>query len=699
MMADAGHRTKPRGAGLSWLGWGGALLAAVSPLVGAAADWLPLGTPYKRNLAAGTLQLVLLALAAGALATWGAGRWRRPSLKVSARAARLAVTGGVLAYAAGLSAMSLVRHRALLTGIWDLGYYAQITWGLAQLQVPRSSVWYDAPWGNHSTFILLLAAPFLSLFGDPAALLVLQSAVLALGAVPAYLLGDRVWGEPLGGLAAAGAYLLYPPLQFANLFDFHADTFATPLLLAAFAALFAGRPGWAMLWAGALVLVKEDMALVAVTFGVYAAAVHRRRGGLALAAGAAAVFALLVWVIIPAWIDRPYFSLFNRWAYLGNTPGELILSPVLRPAAFFGALLHPERLGYLLLLLAPLAGLPLLAPEVLAVGLPPLVSNLLSTAEAQYTIRAQYTATLTPILLAAATVGSRRAADWLQRCGLRRTAPLAGLAATTLMASLAFSPLPWSQDVFARKQFWDGAPRRALAAIASHVPAEASLSAANHLGAHLALRRHLYLFPHGVDTAEFVLLDVGGRDYVGAAPNPETFRPLLRSLVESRPLVAVQDGLALFGQGKPSPDGVARLVALRAVPAPDARPAGAFALVAGSVHPSRLAPREHLRARYTWLAAAPASGVPCVAEALMPASGPPVWEDRRPLFHGLLRTERWPAGWAADDAVVVTVPETVPPGAYTWTVTTWIDGKGDGCAKPPEASPGVALSQIRILPW
>ncbi len=699
MRAHPNLPPKQGAAWLGWLGWGGVLLAAAAMMAGAAANWLPLGTPYKRHLAAGTLQLVLLALAAGCLATWGVGRWRGPSLKVSPWAARLAVAAGVLAYAAGLSTLSLVRHRALLTGIWDLGYYAQITWELAQLNTPRSSVWYDAPWGNHSTFILVLAAPFLRLAADPAALLVLQSAVLALGAVPAYVLGDRVWGNPLGGVAAAGAYLLYPPLQFANLFDFHADAFATPLLLAAFAALFAGRSGWAMLWAGALVLVKEDMALVALTFGLYAAVIRRRRSGLALAAGAAAAFALLVWVIIPAWIDRPYFSLFNRWRYLGSTPGELLLSPVLRPAAFFGTLLHPERLGYLLLLLAPLAGLPLLAPEILAVGLPPLVSNLLSTAEAQYTIRAQYTAALTPIFLTAAVVGSRRAADWLQRAGVRPTAPLAGLAATSLVASLAFSPLPWSQDVFARKQFWDAAPRRGLAAIAPRIPAGASLSAANHLGAHLALRRHLYLFPHGADTADLVLVDMGGRDYVGAAPNPEAFRPLLRSLVESRPLVASEDGLALFGRGAPSPDAAGRLVGLRALSVPNARPAGAFTLAAAEVSPLRLAPRENLRARYTWLAAAAGSGIPCVAEALVAASGPVAWEDRRPLLHGLLRAERWPAGWAADDAVVLPVPETLPAGAYTWTVTTWIAAQNDACAKPPEGSPRVPVAQIRILPW
>src|SRR5213594_3345475 len=356
-------------------------------------EWVPWPSPFKRQFAVATLQFIVLTLAGGVLTGWWVGRTNWPIAAVSPRATWIAVLAGIAAYAGGLSYLSLFRHRALLTGIWDLGYYAQLTWEVSQLQTPRSSIWHDAVWGNHASFILAAVAPFLRLYPEPATLLVIQSIVLALGAVPAYCLGRRVWAQPSAGAVTAGVYLLYPPLQFANLFDFHADTFATPMLLAAFASIFAGRTGWALAWAGLLMLVKEDMALVAFTFGLYVAAVHRRPSGLGLAATAAAAFALLIGFVIPSWIQSPYFFVFNRWRHLGNTPWELIASPVLRPDVFFSTVLQPERLGYLVLLLIPLAGMPLLAPEVMAVGLPPLVSNLLSSNEMQYTIRGQYTAT------------------------------------------------------------------------------------------------------------------------------------------------------------------------------------------------------------------------------------------------------------------------------------------------------------------
>jgi uncharacterized membrane protein len=686
---------------VSPLAWCAALLGAAALLAGHLGTHLPFQTPYMRQLAAGMLQLLLATLAAGCLTGWWAGsagavHWIP---RLSDRAARLLAGVGIVVYAGGLSTLSLVRHRALLTGVWDLGYYAQLAWQLAQFQSPRSSVWHDAPWGNHATFVLAAVAPFLRLVPDPATLLVVQSLILSLGAVPAYILGRRLWGSPLSGLVIAAAYLLYPPLQFANLFDFHADAFATPLLLAAFAALFSGRIGWAVAWAALLILVKEDMALVAACFGLYAGIVHRQRIGIILAAVAAMAFGLLVWVVIPGWIQTPYFTLFNRWRHLGGTPLELILSPVLQPAAFFGTLLQPERLGYLALLLAPLAGLPLLAPDVLAVGVVPLASNLLSSAEGQYTIRAHYTAALTPILIVAAVVGGRRIHAWSQRTEASWNCLLGSLVATVLVASVAFSPMPWSQDAFARKQFWNAAPRGGLARLAGVVRPNASVSAANHLGAHFALRRALRLFPDGWDTADLVLVDVGGPDYVGAAPSPDAFRLFLRSLVETRKLLAIEDGLAVFGRGAPSPDAVARLSGLRTGPTTGIRNAGSLGVTVARLEPGALAPRESLQIRYTWMAIANGSGTPCVAETLAPAVGSPVLQRTRPVLYGLLAGSRWPASALADETVLVSVPETAPPGLLTWSVATW-DDRGDGsCGRPPAEATRLGLAQVRILPW
>src|SRR3989442_7783006 len=210
------------------------LLLALAALLGSAlaagaiVEWVPWPSPFKRQLAAAMLQFIVLTLAGGVFTAWWVGRTNLPIGAVSPRATLIAVLAGIAAYAVGLSSLSLFRHQALLTGIWDLGYYAQLTWEVSHLQIPRSSIWHDAVWGNHGTFILAAAAPFLRLHPDPATLLVMQSIVLALGAVPVYCLGRRVGAEPSAGGVSPGVYLLYPPLPFSHLFDLYPDTFPPP---------------------------------------------------------------------------------------------------------------------------------------------------------------------------------------------------------------------------------------------------------------------------------------------------------------------------------------------------------------------------------------------------------------------------------------------------------------------------------------
>src|SRR3989441_5430295 len=223
------------------------LLLALAALLGSAlaagaiVEWVPWPSPFKRQLAAAMLQFIVLTLAGGVFTAWWVGRTNWPIGAVSPRATWIAVLAGIAAYAVGLSSLSLFRLQALLTGIWVLGYYAQLTWEVSQLQIPRSSIWHDAVWGNHGTFILAAAAPFLRLYPDPATLLVMQSIVLALGAVPAYCLGRRVWAPPSAGPVPRGVCPLYPPPHVSKPFHFHADTFSPPILLAAFASLFSVR--------------------------------------------------------------------------------------------------------------------------------------------------------------------------------------------------------------------------------------------------------------------------------------------------------------------------------------------------------------------------------------------------------------------------------------------------------------------------
>src|SRR3989442_13950105 len=94
---------------------------------GAIVEWVPWPSPFKRQLAAGTLQFIVLTLAGGVLTGGLVGGTSWPIGAVSPRATWIAVLAGITAYAVGLASPSLFRRPALLTGICDLGFYARAT--------------------------------------------------------------------------------------------------------------------------------------------------------------------------------------------------------------------------------------------------------------------------------------------------------------------------------------------------------------------------------------------------------------------------------------------------------------------------------------------------------------------------------------------------------------------------------------------
>ena len=86
-----------------------------------------------------------------------------------------------------------------------------------------------------------------------------QAALVALSAWAVYRLGLRALGDPAAAALCAAAALLYPPLQFAVLDEFHPVTLAIPFLLFAFAFLEEDRRWWAVPFLVLAALCKEEI--------------------------------------------------------------------------------------------------------------------------------------------------------------------------------------------------------------------------------------------------------------------------------------------------------------------------------------------------------------------------------------------------------------------------------------------------------
>ena len=451
------------------------------------------------------------------------------------------------AYAAGFSALSILRHRAFSTGRFDLGNMVQAVWSTAHghpLQITGLRGDQISRLGAHFDPILAAFAPLWLAWPSPDMLLVAQAVAVALGALPVFWLARKHLGSDRIALGFALAYLIYPPTQWLTLNEFHPVALACPLLLYAIWFLDEGRLLPFAACAIVAATTKEEIALVVAGLGIWYALAHGRRWtGAAVAAVGVAAALIAIEVVIPHFNRAGTSSFFTRYSEVGSTPGGIVHTALTDPWKIVTTAATGRGLGYLAQLVLPLALLVVLAPLALIAVVPELAVNLLSAATTQTSIRFHYTAGLIPVLIAAAVFGAKR---------LPPRIPVATIVVVTaLAANYLLGPAPlW-------RYFPGGEQHQAHAAdVSEHdriaaralrlIPPHAVVSATNSLGAHLSARRRVLSFPYLQD-AQWVAADETAPGYADRlAPLPTAVQlSWLRRNPEWR-LVFERDGILIF---------------------------------------------------------------------------------------------------------------------------------------------------------
>lgn len=410
------------------------------------------------------------------------------------------VAGGVAGSATGFGSLAVLRHRAFESGRFDLGNMVQAVWSTAEgrpLQVTNLQGEQVSRLASHVDPLLAGFAPLWLVWPSPYLLVVAQAVVVALGAIPVSWLARKHLRSEFAAVAFAFAYLLYPPVQWLTLDDFHAVALACPLLLFAFWYLDEDRLGAFAAFAVPAVLAKEEIGFVVAAMGVWFAISRRRLGtGAAIAALGAAWSVVAVAVVIPA-AGKGESDFYGRYEDVGGSPSGVLETAVTDPGRILSTAFDERGVEYLAELLLPLAGFCLLAPAALLVAVPELAVNLLSSTRTQTSIHFHYTAGLVPGLVAASVLGAARIAS--KRPSLAM--PLGAVAvAAALVANYRLGAIPLWQDVPGGETLQadsyevtehDRVAARALAVI----PAEEPVSATNTLGAHLSERRRVLSFP------------------------------------------------------------------------------------------------------------------------------------------------------------------------------------------------------------
>ena len=267
--------------------------------------------------------------------------------------------------------------------------------------------------GDHFEPMVALLVPTYWIWPNPAVLLVDQGILVALSVIPVWMFAERRFGLSPGiprltTTSLVATYALAWQLQSLVGSDFHSLAFAVPILAVSIERADAGRWRAATIWALSLLLVKEDLSLIVVAFGVYAFVLGRRRLRIFLVAVGAAAFGLLVDVIVPAFAGGAY----PHWSYkeLGSGPCLALRYVITHPIATLKLMISPRpKLVLLGAVFLPGALLSLLSPIVI-LAVPALLERVFSQRSDVWSTGFQYSAPLAPILGMAVIDGLWRAA-------------------------------------------------------------------------------------------------------------------------------------------------------------------------------------------------------------------------------------------------------------------------------------------------
>ncbi len=319
-------------------------------------------------------------------------------------------------------------------------------------------------------FMPALAAwvPFYAIFASPHTMNLLETVIIALGALPVYWLARDVIGSRLAGLAFAATYLLYPTTQYVNLFPDYMRPLATTLLLFALYYLYRRRLLPTLLFAFAALLTRTDVALTVAMLGVYGLAAaplpnppllqgrgNRLRFGLPLLLGGLLYFFVSVYALVPAFTytcvnsastnvtqtNQPAAQstatpalngaqepgsngcgqgsnfLIGYYSHLGGATsfGDVIKYVITHPIEVAQLVFTLPKIWYVLLMLLPGALLALLYPPAWLLLLPTFALNLLTNRSSQLDSQTHYQMLLIPGLMLGAVFGYSQLMKVLRR--------------------------------------------------------------------------------------------------------------------------------------------------------------------------------------------------------------------------------------------------------------------------------------------
>jgi uncharacterized membrane protein len=385
---------------------------------------------------------------------------------------------------------------------FDLSVFNQGLWLLTHFHVPFVTVMGRNFFGDHTSFILLLFAPFYRLFPEPQGLLMLQVLAIAGASIPIYVLAQKLIRNTAIATLLVAAFLLNPALEQGNMQQFHPEALQVLIISLAIYAAVESRGLMLAVMVVLALMVKEDAAMLVVPLGLWVLWRRDRKWGVWIIAGAVAWTALALEVIIPSFLGQG--SLYSGDIPFGGV-GGFFKTLFTAPGTFISYVRGDGRPFYVWQMGFSTGWGFLLSPEIALIGILVLAENVVSTLPYMHQIPYQFSMPLVPVFILGTVWAISR-----QTSAMRRYV-ITGLTFTCALLTCAWWGLaPFSDNTAVSEWSPTSSTVRSFTKLENQIPANAVVSAWYLFVPHLDQRTQIYLWPTPFDTQNYGLFKNDG---------------------------------------------------------------------------------------------------------------------------------------------------------------------------------------------
>ena len=434
----------------------------------------------------------------------------------------------ILFYIGFFSYLSVVRYQAFYASYYDMGIMDQTVYNtfkgrFLQLTDPEGLTNINRM-TIHTDLFLALLAPFYYIYSGPETLLIIQTIIIAFGAWGLYLLGIRIIKNKWLALLFAFAYLMFTPLQRANLYDFHAISMVPTFLIFMFYFGETKRYLWSFVFAILAVLTKEEVGLTCAMYGLYTSmtsyfSVKRDfkqiKFGAIMTVFRALWIAVIYFYIIPLFGKNGAHFAMSRYSQFGTTPVNIVKNILFQPFNTLNFILDIDTLRYFWFLYGPTLFLSFLTPQIAFIPIFDFAINILSNDPNMKNIIYQYTSAITPFVFISAIYGFAKLRQKFKNINLN----VVGIAilVAVMLFSMVKSPLPYSQEAELHPFLYPAANIKEINEWANKLVDDSLIiSTTPRLAAHFTHHKVFYVFDERFNKSDYIVIaksDITQRQY------------------------------------------------------------------------------------------------------------------------------------------------------------------------------------------